>query len=51
MEEFETIMENYNLKIRHISVFIGELSAFMLPEKEYGNFGSENELKNSIKKR
>ena len=46
--EYETIMDNFNQKIRHISVFISELSAIMLPEKEHGKFGSESDLKKSI---
>ena len=51
LKEYTDIIENFNHKIRHITVFTSELANMLMPEKESGKFSTSKELQDSIKKR
>jgi hypothetical protein len=40
LNEYENILNGFNHKIRHISVFISELANIIMPEKESGKFSN-----------
>ena len=40
LNEYQDILDGFNHKIRHISVFTSELANILMPEKEHGVFGN-----------
>ena len=44
LSDYNDILDGFNHKIRHISVFTSELALMLMPEKETGKFTNQNEL-------
>ena len=48
---FVKAIKDHNEKIKHISVFVSEMSKILLPNKGYGTFKQEVDLHASIESR
>ena len=51
LEEIEAKMEEYESKMRHVTVFTSELANILLPEKLSCRFTNQDDLNRSIKRR
>ena len=50
-QDLQQVVNDFNMKLRHISVFSQELAKTLLPNKKCGKFKNQQDLASSIKNR